>query len=45
MGTTLCGVMITSVGRLVVNIGDSRTYAWTADRTLPAADHGSFFSK
>jgi serine/threonine protein phosphatase PrpC len=31
MGTTLCGVMITSVGRLVVNIGDSRTYAWTAD--------------
>jgi|LAHS01.1.fsa_nt_gb protein phosphatase len=31
MGTTLCGVMITSVGRLVVNIGDSRTYAWTKD--------------
>jgi len=31
MGTTFCGVMITSVGRLVVNIGDSRTYAWTAD--------------
>lgn len=30
MGTTFCGVMITSVGRLVVNIGDSRTYAWTA---------------
>lgn len=31
MGTTLCGVMITSVGRLVVNIGDSRTYAWLKD--------------
>ena len=31
MGTTFCGVMITSVGRLVVNIGDSRTYAWPAD--------------
>ena len=28
MGTTLCGVMITSFGKLVVNIGDSRAYAW-----------------
>lgn len=28
MGTTLCGIMITSVGRLIVNIGDSRAYAW-----------------
>lgn len=31
MGTTFCGVMITSIGTLVVNIGDSRTYAWTKD--------------
>ncbi len=31
MGTTFCGVMITSVGRLIVNIGDSRTYAWWND--------------
>jgi PPM family protein phosphatase len=28
MGTTFCGVMITSFGKLVVNIGDSRAYAW-----------------
>lgn len=28
MGTTLCGVMITSFGNMVVNIGDSRAYAW-----------------
>lgn len=28
MGTTLCGVMITSIGKFVVNIGDSRAYAW-----------------
>lgn len=31
MGTTLSGVMITSVGKIVVNIGDSRTYAWWKD--------------
>ncbi len=28
MGTTFCGVMITSFGKMVVNIGDSRAYAW-----------------
>lgn len=29
MGTTFCGVMITSFGKLVVNIGDSRAYAFS----------------
>lgn len=28
MGTTLSGVLLTSVGRLIVNIGDSRTYSF-----------------
>ncbi|MGM9941144.1 MAG: Stp1/IreP family PP2C-type Ser/Thr phosphatase [Bulleidia sp.] len=28
MGTTLSGVMLTGFGKIVVNIGDSRTYAW-----------------
>ena len=28
MGTTFCGVMITKLGKYVVNIGDSRAYAW-----------------
>lgn len=28
MGTTFCGVMITSFGKVVVNIGDSRAYAF-----------------
>ena len=27
MGTTFCGVMITSFGKMIVNIGDSRAYA------------------
>lgn len=31
MGTTFCGVMITKFGKLVVNIGDSRAYAWFHD--------------
>ena len=31
MGTTLTGVMITSVGIYVVNIGDSRTYGYYSD--------------
>lgn len=31
MGTTLSGIMITPLGKLVVNIGDSRTYAWWND--------------
>ncbi len=31
MGTTLCGVMITQFGKMVVNIGDSRCYAWFED--------------
>ncbi len=31
MGTTLCGVIMTSVGKFVVNIGDSRAYAWFDD--------------
>ncbi len=31
MGTTLTGVMLTSVGTYVVNIGDSRTYAYYSD--------------
>ena len=34
MGTTLTGVMITSAGRFVVNIGDSRTYAYFPDNTM-----------
>ncbi|MBR3202189.1 MAG: Stp1/IreP family PP2C-type Ser/Thr phosphatase [Solobacterium sp.] len=34
MGTTLTGVMITSVGRFVINVGDSRTYAYYADDTM-----------
>jgi len=34
MGTTLCGVMLTSVGTLVINIGDSRTYAWSSNRVF-----------
>lgn len=28
MGTTFCGVMMTSFGKLVVNIGDSRAYSF-----------------
>lgn len=28
MGTTLCGVMLTRVGRFVVNVGDSRAYSF-----------------
>ena len=31
MGTTLTGVMITSVGIFVVNVGDSRTYGYYSD--------------
>lgn len=31
MGTTFCGALLTSVGRFVVNIGDSRCYAWYSD--------------
>ena len=31
MGTTLCAVMITRVCRFVINIGDSRAYAWFPD--------------
>ena len=34
MGTTLCGVLITKVGNFVVNIGDSRTYAFKKDGTF-----------
>lgn len=34
MGTTLTGVMITSVGRFVINVGDSRTYAYYSDDTM-----------
>ena len=34
MGTTLTGVMITSVGRFVINVGDSRTYAYYNDDTM-----------
>ncbi|MBQ9048534.1 MAG: Stp1/IreP family PP2C-type Ser/Thr phosphatase [Solobacterium sp.] len=29
MGTTLCGVLITSVGTFIVNIGDSRCYTYS----------------
>lgn len=41
MGTTLSGVMITPLGKLVVNIGDSRTYAWwnTGRFTQITTDH------
>ncbi len=31
MGTTFCGVMFTSFGKLIVNIGDSRAYGWFPD--------------
>ncbi|MBR3312280.1 MAG: Stp1/IreP family PP2C-type Ser/Thr phosphatase [Solobacterium sp.] len=31
MGTTLCGVMITRLGKFVVNIGDSRAYGCWSD--------------
>lgn len=34
MGTTFCGVMITKFGKIVVNIGDSRAYAWFNDDSL-----------
>lgn len=43
MGTTLCGAMITNVGRFIVNVGDSRAYEFndrgdfrriTVDHTL-----------
>lgn len=34
MGTTFCGVMFTKFGKLVVNIGDSRAYAWFKDGSL-----------
>ena len=43
LGTTFCGVMITSIGKYIVNIGDSRVYAFfrngrfcqmTSDHTL-----------
>ncbi len=41
MGTTLCGVMITPLGRFIINIGDSRAYAWFADGSfkLLTRDH------
>lgn len=31
MGTTLCGVLLTSCGRYVINIGDSRAYSYRYD--------------
>ncbi len=34
MGTTLTGVLLTSVGRFVINVGDSRTYAYYSDGTM-----------
>ena len=34
MGTTFCGVIFTKLGRFVINIGDSRAYAWFKDGTL-----------
>ncbi len=41
MGTTLTGVMITSVGIFVVNVGDSRTYGYYPDGSfeLLTVDH------
>ena len=41
MGTTLTGVMIASCGIYVVNIGDSRTYAYYSDGTFKqlTSDH------
>ncbi len=34
MGTTFCGLMVTSVGRFIVNIGDSRAYSYSDDGTF-----------
>ncbi|MBQ7993660.1 MAG: Stp1/IreP family PP2C-type Ser/Thr phosphatase [Solobacterium sp.] len=34
MGTTLCGALITKSGIFIVNIGDSRAYAWGAGKPL-----------
>ncbi len=34
MGTTVTGVLITSIGTFVVNIGDSRTYIYLPDGTM-----------
>ena len=34
MGTTMCGVLKSSVGTFVVNIGDSRAYSWRQDSGL-----------
>lgn len=31
MGTTFCGVLVTSIGTWIINIGDSRTYAYYRD--------------
>ncbi len=34
MGTTFCGALISSHGIFIVNIGDSRAYAWYKDRRM-----------
>ncbi len=34
MGTTLTGVLISKAGRYIVNIGDSRTYAYYKDHSM-----------
>ncbi len=34
MGTTVTGVLITGIGRYVINIGDSRTYLYMPDGTM-----------
>lgn len=34
MGTTLTGVLLCSAGRFVVNVGDSRTYAYYPNRSM-----------
>jgi len=41
MGTTLTGVLLTSVGRYIVNIGDSRVYGYYKDGTFKCltSDH------
>ena len=41
MGTTMTGVLISRAGRFVLNIGDSRTYAYYKDHSILRLDRPS----